>query len=76
MYEFEPDDILLCGRESAGVPEEVHQAADIRLRIPLVPHARSLNVATAATMVATEALRQTGHLDHLAAQDPVITPKA
>jgi tRNA (cytidine/uridine-2'-O-)-methyltransferase len=52
-------DILLVGRESAGVPPEVHAAADLRLRIPLSPGARSLNVALAAAMVLSEGLRQT-----------------
>ncbi len=56
---FRPDDILLLGRESAGVPQAVHEAADLRLRIPLQPGARSLNVALAATMVLSEGLRQT-----------------
>ena len=56
---FRADDILLLGRESAGVPDDVHEAADVRLRIPLQKGARSLNVALAATMVLSEALRQT-----------------
>ena len=56
---FQPDDTLLLGRESAGVPAEVHAAADLRLRIPLQKALRSLNVATAAAMVLGEALRQT-----------------
>ena len=56
---FETDDILLLGRESAGVPESVHQAATHRLRIPMRPGLRSLNVALAAAMVLGEALRQT-----------------
>ncbi len=56
---FRPDDILLLGRESAGVPEEVHEAADLRLRVPLKSGARSLNIALAAAMVLSEALRQT-----------------
>jgi len=56
---FHPDDTLLLGRESAGVPAEVHAAADLRLRIPLQKSLRSLNVATAAAMVLGEALRQT-----------------
>ena len=56
---FEPSDTLLLGRESAGVPEEVHIAADLRLRVPLQKGARSLNVALAASMVLSEALRQT-----------------
>lgn len=57
---FLPDDILLVGQESAGVPEEVHAAATLRIRIPMRPGLRSLNVAVAAAMVAGEALRQTG----------------
>lgn len=62
---FQPDDTLLFGRESAGVPDEVHQAADLRLRIPLHKGARSLNVALAAAMVVSEALRQTSGFDAL-----------
>lgn len=60
QFGFAPDDILLLGRESAGVPQEVHQAVDARIRIPLVPEARSLNVAVAAALVLGEALRQSG----------------
>ena len=56
---FEPSDTLLLGRESAGVPDEVHDAAGLRLRVPLQKGARSLNVALAASMVLSEALRQT-----------------
>jgi tRNA (cytidine/uridine-2'-O-)-methyltransferase len=63
---FHPHDILLLGRESAGVPAEVHDAADIELRIPLQPGVRSLNVALAAAMVLSEALRQTSGFDALA----------
>ena len=63
---FRPDDILLLGRESAGVPDGVHEAADLRLRIPLQAGARSLNVALAAAMVLSEALRQTNGFDALA----------
>ncbi len=59
-FAFAPTDILLMGRESAGVPPDVHQAADARLVIPIAPGLRSLNVATAAAMVLGEALRQTG----------------
>ncbi|HET6377422.1 MAG TPA: TrmH family RNA methyltransferase [Methylocella sp.] len=55
---FRSGDILLLGRESAGVPAAVHQAADARVVIPLRPPARSLNVAVAAAMAAGEALRQ------------------
>jgi tRNA (cytidine/uridine-2'-O-)-methyltransferase len=53
-------DILLVGRESAGVPQEVHDAADTRVCVPMQPGLRSLNVAAAAAMVAGEALRQVG----------------
>ncbi|MGH9205271.1 MAG: tRNA (cytidine(34)-2'-O)-methyltransferase, partial [Acidimicrobiales bacterium] len=53
-----PADILLFGRESAGVPGKVHDAADARLVIPLKPPMRSLNVAVAAAMAAGEATRQ------------------
>lgn len=58
-FAFRPDDSLMVGRESAGVPEPVHQAADARLRIPIRPGLRSINVALAAAMVLGEALRQT-----------------
>jgi len=58
-FAFAPDDTLLLGRESAGVPEEVHAAAQARLLIPMRPPARSINVAQAAAMVLGEALRQT-----------------
>jgi tRNA (cytidine/uridine-2'-O-)-methyltransferase len=58
-FAFAPGDTLLLGRESAGVPEQVHNAADARLRIPLQPGFRSLNVAQAAAMALGEALRQT-----------------
>ena len=59
-YGFKADDVLLFGRESAGVAAEVHAAADARLVIPMRPSLRSLNVALAAAMAAGEALRQTG----------------
>jgi tRNA (cytidine/uridine-2'-O-)-methyltransferase len=58
-YAFHGDDIVLLGRESAGVPEKVHQAADARLMIPMRRGLRSLNVAVTAAMVVGEALRQT-----------------
>lgn len=56
---FETGDVLMVGRESAGVPDEVHAAADMRVRIPMQPELRSLNVAVAGAMVLGEALRQT-----------------
>ena len=59
-FDFRPDDNLIVGRESAGVPEAVHQAANARLRIPMRANLRSINVALAAAMVLGEALRQTG----------------
>jgi tRNA (cytidine/uridine-2'-O-)-methyltransferase len=59
-HAYQEQEVLLFGRESAGVPEAVHQAADTRLRIPMRETMRSLNVAMAAAMVAGEALRQTG----------------
>src|SRR5947199_908015 len=58
-YRYEADDILLFGRESAGVPDEVVAAADARLVIPIEPGLRSLNVALAAAMALGEAIRQT-----------------
>jgi tRNA (cytidine/uridine-2'-O-)-methyltransferase len=58
-FPFTPTDILLLGRESAGVPDIVHERADARIRVPMIPSARSLNVALAAAMVLSEALRQT-----------------
>ncbi len=59
-FHYEAGDILLFGRESAGVPEAVRHAADAALRIPIRPGLRSLNVAIAAAMAAGEALRQAG----------------
>ena len=59
-FAFAAGDILLFGRESAGVTEEVHQAADARLTIPMRAGARSINVALSVAMVAGEALRQLG----------------
>ncbi len=57
-FEFRPNDIILMGRESAGVPEEVHQTADARLLIPMNRNARSINVAVSAVMVVGECLCQ------------------
>jgi tRNA (cytidine/uridine-2'-O-)-methyltransferase len=59
-FAFQPGDTLLFGRESAGVPPEVHAAAQARLLIPLAPGARSLNLVIAASIGLGEALRQTG----------------
>lgn len=59
-FAFAHGDILLFGRESAGVPDPVHQAADARLTIPMQGGARSINVALSVAMVAGEAVRQLG----------------
>ncbi len=64
-FGFAASDTLLLGRESAGVPESVHAAADARVKVPLRPGLRSLNVAVAAAMVLGEALRQTGLLPNM-----------
>ncbi len=57
-FAFRPDDILLMGRESAGVPDDVHESADARLLIPMRAGLRSINVAVSAAMILGEALRQ------------------
>ena len=69
-FAFAPDDTLLLGRESAGVPAGVHAAADARVRVPLRAGCRSLNVAVAAAMVLGEALRQTGAFSSAAQPRP------
>ena len=61
-FAYGADDTLLLGRESAGVPGEVHAAADARVVVPIAPGLRSLNVAVAAAIVLGEALRQTNQL--------------
>jgi tRNA (cytidine/uridine-2'-O-)-methyltransferase len=58
-FAFRPDDTLLLGRESAGLPEDVHAVADARVRIPIARHLRSLNIAVAGAIALGEALRQT-----------------
>jgi tRNA (cytidine/uridine-2'-O-)-methyltransferase len=67
-FRFRGDDTLVVGRESAGVPAEIHAAVDARLRITMVAGARSLNVALAAAIALGEALRQTGGLPAETAQ--------
>ena len=57
---FAHDDILLLGSESSGVPDAVHERAELRIRIPQTPATRSLNIAVAAGIALGEALRQTG----------------
>lgn len=59
-FAFAPGDTLLFGRESAGAPAQVHAVADARIRIPMRPGLRSLNIAVAVAMTVGEALRQTG----------------
>lgn len=59
-FAYRPNDILLFGRESAGVPDHVHDIADGRVLIPMVEGQRSINVALSAAMICGEALRQTG----------------
>ena len=58
-FSYQDNDIILLGREAAGVPDEVHDRADARLRIPMQAGARSLNIAVAGAMILGEALRQT-----------------
>ena len=61
-FRFMPDDILLFGKESAGVPAAIRDACDARLRIPIRPQVRSMNLATSAALALGEALRQTAAL--------------
>ncbi len=61
-FAFAAADVLLLGRETAGLPEAIHAAAHARVRVPMRPGLRSLNVAMAAAIVLAEALRQTGGL--------------
>lgn len=61
-FAYRPDDTLMVGRESIGVPEEIHAVVNARVLVPMQPGRRSLNVAVAAAMVLGEALRQTGGL--------------
>jgi tRNA (cytidine/uridine-2'-O-)-methyltransferase len=60
-FEFNVDDVLLFGRESSGVPDNVHQSADARIIIPMAKGRRSLNLAVSVGMVAGEAIRQLQH---------------
>lgn len=59
-FAYAASDVIVVGREGRGAPDEVHRAADARIRVPMTAGARSLNVAIAAAMVLGEALRQTG----------------
>ncbi len=64
-FSFQKKDILLAGRESAGVPDDIHTAADARIGIPMQGGLRSLNIVNASAMILGEALRQTNGLDKL-----------
>ena len=64
--DYTADDVLILGRESAGVPDAVAAEADLRVRIPMQEGLRSLNVALAGAMIVGEALRQTRHFGTLA----------
>lgn len=66
QVDYQPDDILMVGRESAGVPEAVADACDLRIRIPMREGLRSINVALAATLILGEAKRQTDGFTGLA----------
>jgi tRNA (cytidine/uridine-2'-O-)-methyltransferase len=61
-FNFQPEDVLLFGRESAGVPDSVHDRAQARLIVPMRPGLRSINLAMTVAMVTGEALRQAGGL--------------
>lgn len=61
-FSFHADDVLLFGKESAGVPEAVADACDARVRIPMRPEVRSMNLATSTALALGEGLRQTGSL--------------
>lgn len=63
--DFRDGDILMLGRESAGVPDEVASICDLRIRIPMQPGLRSINVAVAGAMILGEAMRQTGRFTEL-----------
>jgi tRNA (cytidine/uridine-2'-O-)-methyltransferase len=61
-FRFKPDDVLLFGKESAGVPAAIAEACNARVRLPIRSEVRSMNLATAAAIALAEALRQTGSL--------------
>jgi len=60
-FDFKKNDTILFGRESAGVPDSVHEIADVRLKIPISKNTRSLNVVTSISIVLSEALRQNNY---------------
>lgn len=61
-FEYRPDDVLLFGKESAGVTDAVRASVDASVRLPMRPEVRSLNLATSAAIALAEALRQSGTL--------------
>jgi tRNA (cytidine/uridine-2'-O-)-methyltransferase len=61
-FDYAPDDVLLFGKESAGVPAAIAEACDARIRLPMRPQVRSMNLATSAALALGEALRQTASL--------------
>ena len=62
-FKFKKNDILLLGRESAGVPAEIHKEVKNKLKVPLSENARSLNIAMTAAIVTSEALRQNNYFE-------------
>lgn len=71
---FQPGDVLVCGRESGGVPALVEEVADLRLRVPIRPETRSLNLVQAATLALGEALRQLGAFPPQGGRSPAAGP--
>ena len=63
-FNFRIDDTILFGRESAGVPNKIHNLVKERLKIPMIDNKRSLNIATSAAIVLSENLRQNNFINH------------
>jgi tRNA (cytidine/uridine-2'-O-)-methyltransferase len=63
-FEFKNDDTLLFGRESAGVPENIHNLIKYQLKIPMINNKRSLNMASSVAIILSENLRQTGFINN------------
>ena len=63
-FKFESGDTILFGRESAGVPEKIHNLIKYRLKIPMINNKRSLNIATSVAIVLSENLKQTGFMNN------------
>jgi tRNA (cytidine/uridine-2'-O-)-methyltransferase len=70
-FQFQRNDVIMMGRETSGAPDWLHARADARLIIPMMPNARSLNMAVAAGLVVGEALRQTKDFPNTMPQTPV-----